>query len=147
MIIIITTFLKHSCLMYFQMELHYNQTFSKILTQQKFSIYYRPSAPIYLVSLYSRDFVVLVLQGQVNSITVNVSLVSMTISGLARCNRSFCCGPVVVRLCCLDLKCCGVLEIFNVSIQTKIVTSFFQQVVTKSLNYRVASPFISIECL
>ena len=29
--------------MYFQIKLHYNQTFSKILTQQKLSIYYRPS--------------------------------------------------------------------------------------------------------
>ena len=30
--------------MYFQMKLHYNQTFSKALTQQKLCIYYRPSA-------------------------------------------------------------------------------------------------------
>ena len=30
--------------MCFQMKLHYNQTLSKILTQQKFSIYHRPSA-------------------------------------------------------------------------------------------------------
>ena len=59
---------------------------------------------LYLVSLYSRDIVVLVSEGQVNSITVNVSLVSMAISGLARCNRSFCYGPVVVRLCCRNLN-------------------------------------------
>ena len=43
-IIIIIIFFKHSCFMYFQMKLHYNQTFSKILTQQKFSIYYRPAS-------------------------------------------------------------------------------------------------------
>ena len=60
---------------------------------------------LYLVSLYSRDFVVLVSKGQVNSIIVNVSLVSMVISGLARSNRSLCCGPpVVVRLCCYDFN-------------------------------------------
>ena len=60
---------------------------------------------LYLVSLYSRDFVVLVSKGQVNSIIVNVSLVSMVISGLARSNRSFCCGtPVVARLCCYDFN-------------------------------------------
>ena len=41
---IIIIFFKHSCFMYFQMKLHYNQTFSKILTQQKFSIYYRPAS-------------------------------------------------------------------------------------------------------
>ena len=57
-----------------------------------------------LGSLYSRDFVLLVSMEQVNSITVNVSLVSMAISGLARCNRSFCCGPVVAKLCCRDLN-------------------------------------------
>ena len=51
---------------------------------------------LHLVSLYSRDFV--------NSITVNVSLVSMAISGLARCNRSFCCEPVVLRLWCRDFR-------------------------------------------
>ena len=59
---------------------------------------------LYLVSLYSRDFIVLVSWGQVNSITVYASLISMAISGLARCDRSFCCEPVVVRLCCRDLN-------------------------------------------
>ena len=59
---------------------------------------------LYLVSLYSRDFVVLVSYGQVNSITVNLSLISMAMSGLARCDRSFSWGPVVVRLCCRDLN-------------------------------------------
>ena len=39
-VIIIIIFFKLSCFMYFQMKLHYNQTFYKILTQQKFSIYY-----------------------------------------------------------------------------------------------------------
>ena len=39
-VIIIIVFFKLSCFMYFQMKLHYNQTFYKILTQQKFSIYY-----------------------------------------------------------------------------------------------------------
>ena len=89
---------------------------------------------LHLVSLYSRDFVVLVSQGQVNSITVSVSLVSMAISGLIRCNRSFCSEPVVVRFCCREMN-----SVADVSIQTKIVT--------KSLIYRVASPRISIECL
>ena len=39
---------------------------------------------VYLVSLYSRDFVALVLSGQVNSVTVNVPLVLMAVSGLIR---------------------------------------------------------------
>ena len=41
---IIMFFINDSCFMYFQIKLHYNQTFSKTLIQQKFSIYYRPSA-------------------------------------------------------------------------------------------------------
>ena len=60
--------------------------------------------PLCLGSLYSRDFVLLVSMEQVNSITVNVSLVSMAISGLQQCNRLFCCGSVAVRLCCRDLS-------------------------------------------
>ena len=96
---------------------------------------------LYLVSLYSRDFVVLVSQGQVNSITVNVSLVSMAISGLARCNRSFCCEPVVLRLWCRDfrnLRCQHTNENRN---------KLFLADGYKNLNYRFLSPRISIECL
>ena len=64
---------------------------------------------LHLVSIYSCDFVVL---GQVYSITVDVSLILVAISGLKWGNRLFCCRPVVVRLCCC---CCDLNSIAGFS--------------------------------
>ena len=51
---------------------------------------------LYRVSLYFLDFTEFVSYGQVSSVAVNSSLISIATSGLAWCNSVYCCGPVYV---------------------------------------------------
>ena len=51
---------------------------------------------LHRVSLCFLDFTEFVSYGQVSSITLSSSLISIATSGLARRNSGFCCGPVDV---------------------------------------------------